>query len=87
MKSLHSVLHERQVVITLETIVHALMASKSISEIKASRKSFSRILGPRVAELISAGSKGLIAAVTKAITTLFIQEDYHDYVQINHRGN
>ncbi|KAK1576241.1 hypothetical protein Q3G72_012169 [Acer saccharum] len=48
-----SVLDEKQVIISLEAILEALMASKSISELETSRASFSSILGPRIADLIS----------------------------------
>ncbi|XP_072964487.1 uncharacterized protein [Typha angustifolia] len=71
-----SVLMERRVVTILENIVHALMASKSISELEASRLRFSSILTPKMAELITSGSAVQILAVAKAITTIYIQEDY-----------
>ncbi|KAI0487837.1 hypothetical protein KFK09_027660 [Dendrobium nobile] len=72
---------EMQVINTLENIIQSLMASKSISELEASRKSFSVILGPRAAELISTsnGSQALIIAVSKTITTIFTKEDYCDH--------
>uniref|UniRef100_A0A1D1XP08 Putative disease resistance protein At1g59620 n=1 Tax=Anthurium amnicola TaxID=1678845 RepID=A0A1D1XP08_9ARAE len=83
MKSLISLSHERQAVIALESIVQALMASKSISELEASRKSFSSIVGPKVAEFISAGSPSIIAASAKLTTILFTKEDYCEHALEN----
>lgn len=74
-----SVFQEKQAIITLEAIVQALMASKSISELEASRASFSGILGPRVADLISTDSQSLIAVSAEAITTIFSKGDYSSY--------
>ncbi|KAJ0987919.1 hypothetical protein J5N97_006275 [Dioscorea zingiberensis] len=65
--------------VSLETIAHALMASKSISEFEASRKSFSIILCPRVTELICTGSKVIIFAAAKAITVIFTNDVYCEY--------
>lgn len=70
---------EELVVITLEAIVEALMASKSISELEASRASFSSIIGPTIADLISANSHGLIATSASAIANIFSGSDYSKY--------
>lgn len=72
---------ERQVINTLENIIQSLMASKSISELEASRKSFSVILGHRAAKLISTSnaSQTLIVSVSKTVTTIFTKEDYCDH--------
>lgn len=73
------VLEEKQAVITLEAIIQALMASKSISEFEASRESFISILGPRIANLISSDSQSLIAVSAEAITNIFNKSDYCNY--------
>lgn len=80
MKFLLTVSQENQAeaAICLETIVHALMASKSISEFEASRKCFSIILCPRVAKLICTGLKGIIVAAANAITVIFTKEEYSE---------
>ncbi|RVW81700.1 hypothetical protein CK203_044541 [Vitis vinifera] len=57
--------------ITLEAIIQALMASESISELEASRASFSSILGPRIENLISSDSQDLIAVTAEAVTIIF----------------
>lgn len=75
-----SVLGENQAIITLEAILQALMASKSISELDASRANFSHILGPRIANLISTDSQSLIAVSAEAITNIFCKADYCSYV-------
>ncbi|KAF6164574.1 hypothetical protein GIB67_025400 [Kingdonia uniflora] len=80
MKSSLNVLQEKRAIITLEAIVQALMASKSISELEASRASFSRILGLRITDLISIGSTDLILASARAITNIFNKYDYCEYV-------
>ncbi|KAK9282492.1 hypothetical protein L1049_005411 [Liquidambar formosana] len=72
-------LEEKQVVITLEAIIQALMASKSISELEAGRASFSCILGPRIANLISTDSLGLISISAEAITNIFSECDFCNY--------
>lgn len=74
-----SVLDERQTVISLEAIIHALMASESISELESNRASFSSILGPRIATLISTDSQSLIAVSAKAIINIFSKSDYSNY--------
>ncbi|KAK1592652.1 hypothetical protein Q3G72_028296 [Acer saccharum] len=71
-----SVLDEKQVIISLEAILEALMASKSISELETSRASFSSILGPRIADLISTDSQSLTAMSAEAITNIFSKGDY-----------
>jgi hypothetical protein len=72
-----SVLEEKQAVITLEAIIQALMASKTISEFETSRASFVSILGPRIEGLISSGSQSLVAVSAEAITNIFNGSDYH----------
>lgn len=67
---------EKQAIITLKAIIQALMASKSISELEASRASFSSILGPRISHVISTGSERLIAVSAEAITNIFSKSDY-----------
>ncbi|XWS20405.1 hypothetical protein CRYUN_Cryun31cG0098300 [Craigia yunnanensis] len=79
MKLIFEILEEKQVVITLESILQALMASNSISELEASRASFSRILGPRIADIISANSQSLIAVSSEAIINIFSKTDYCNY--------
>lgn len=70
---------EKQAIITLKAIIQALMASKSISELEASRADFSRILGHRIANMISNGSGSLIAVSAEAITNIFSKSDYCNY--------
>ncbi|KAJ6308805.1 hypothetical protein OIU76_018402 [Salix suchowensis] len=79
MEFLFNVLEGKQVVATLEAIVQALMASKSMSELEISRERFSRILGPRIADLISTDSLNLVAVTTEAITNIFSKSDYCNY--------
>lgn len=74
-----NVLEEKQAITTLEAIIQALMASKSISEFEASRASFVCILGPRIEDLISYGSQSLIAVSAEAITNIFNRNDYCNY--------
>ncbi|KAK3219481.1 hypothetical protein Dsin_013451 [Dipteronia sinensis] len=74
-----SVLDEKQVIISLEAILEALMTSKSISELETSRASFSSILGPRIADLISTDSQSLTAMSAEAITNIFSKGDYCRY--------
>ena len=76
---LFNVLEEKQVVTTLEALIQALMASKSMSELEVSRERFSGILGPRIADLISTDSLSLIAVTTEAITNIFSTSDYCNY--------
>ncbi|KAL7162339.1 hypothetical protein ACSBR2_042758 [Camellia fascicularis] len=73
------VLEEKQAVITLEAITQAIMEIISISEFEASRASLSRIVGPKIANLISTDSRDLVAALAKAITIIFSTSDYRDY--------
>ncbi|XP_041001219.1 uncharacterized protein LOC121246959 [Juglans microcarpa x Juglans regia] len=75
-----SVLEEKQAVITLEAIVQALMASKSISEYEVSRASFVCMLGPRIEALISSGLQSLVVVSAEAITNIFNRNDYCNYV-------
>ncbi|XP_022716564.1 uncharacterized protein LOC111275448 [Durio zibethinus] len=79
MKLFFDILEEKQVVITLESIIQAFMASNSISELEASRASFSRILGPRIADVISTNSQILIAVSAEAIINIFSKSDYCNY--------
>ncbi|XVF24821.1 hypothetical protein REPUB_Repub13aG0160700 [Reevesia pubescens] len=79
MKLFFDILEEKQVVITLESITEALMASNSISELEASRASFSRILGPRIVDIISTNSLSLIAVSAEAIINIFSKTDYCNY--------
>ncbi|CBI36281.3 hypothetical protein VitviT2T_013599 [Vitis vinifera] len=72
-------LEEKQAAITLEAIIQALMASESISELEASRASFSSILGPRIENLISSNSQDLIAVTAEAVTIIFSKSDYQKY--------
>lgn len=74
-----SVLEEKQAVITLEAIIQALMASKTISEFETSRASFVSILGPRIEGLISSGSQSLVSVSAEAITNIFNGSDYCNY--------
>ncbi|XP_062089816.1 uncharacterized protein LOC133796354 [Humulus lupulus] len=70
---------EKEVIITLKATIQALLASKSISELEASRTSFSSILGPRIADVILNGSESLIAVYAEAITNIFSKSDYCHY--------
>ncbi|XP_058112948.1 uncharacterized protein LOC131255990 [Magnolia sinica] len=73
-------LEEKQVVVTLDAVIQALMTCKSISELEASSASFSCILGPQIANLISEGSPNLIAAAARALN-IFNKDDYCKYIQ------
>ncbi|VAI56997.1 unnamed protein product [Triticum turgidum subsp. durum] len=81
MRSFFSLLEFMEIEILLGSTTQALMACKSIPEFEASRLGFSKMLGPRIAELISVGSQALIVAVTKAITVVFFQGDYANLAQ------
>ncbi|KAG8070364.1 hypothetical protein GUJ93_ZPchr0006g43158 [Zizania palustris] len=81
MRSFFSLLEFTAIEILLGSTTQALMACKSISEFEANRLAFSKILSPRIAELISVGSPSLIVAVTKSITAIFFQGDYADLAQ------
>ena len=72
-------LEEKHAAITLDAIIQAVMASKSISELEASRASFSSILGPRIEKLISSNSQDLISVTAEAITMIFSKTDYQMY--------
>ncbi|KAG9459677.1 hypothetical protein H6P81_004185 [Aristolochia fimbriata] len=74
-------LEEKNVGITLEAIVSALMASKSISELEASSVNFRNILGPRIVALISTGTPDTIASAAKAISNIFNKNDFYEYVR------
>ncbi|WVZ77421.1 hypothetical protein U9M48_025286 [Paspalum notatum var. saurae] len=81
MRSFFSLLEFMEIEILLGSTTQALMECRSISEFEASRLGFSKILGPRVAEIISIGSPDLIFAVTEAITIIFFQSDYTSLAQ------
>lgn len=66
----------KEVVILLESMVQALMASKSISELETSKLGFRRILSPVMYEFISSESQELLTAAAKCITTVFEPGDY-----------
>lgn len=72
---------EKHIIVTLESIVQALMASKSISELEASSASFSGILGPQIGNLISVASPDMTAATAKAVANIFSKDDYCNYMQ------
>ncbi|CAL5059630.1 unnamed protein product [Urochloa decumbens] len=76
MRSFFSLLEFMEIQILLQSATQALMSCRSISDFEASRLGFSKILGPRIAEIISVGSADLIFAITKAITVIFFQADY-----------
>lgn len=80
MKCLLGLSEEKYIIITIESIIQALMTSKSISELEASSSSFSSILGPQIVDLISVGSPDLIATTAKGITNIFNEDDYSMYV-------
>jgi hypothetical protein len=52
------------------------MACITLSEFEASKIGFSKILVPRIAEIISIGSPDLIFTFTTAITIIFVPVDY-----------
>ena len=52
------------------------MACISLFEFEASRIGFSKILVPRIAEIISIGSPDLIFTFTTAIAVIFVPADY-----------
>ncbi|KAI3463387.1 hypothetical protein Pfo_020050 [Paulownia fortunei] len=75
-----SLLEEKQAVITLEAITQALEVGISISEFEESRVGFCKILGPKIARLISAGSQDLVSVSAIAITNVFTKGDYSEYM-------
>ncbi|KAF8691454.1 hypothetical protein HU200_040595 [Digitaria exilis] len=81
MRSFFSLLEFMEIEILLGSTTQALMACRSISDFESSRLGFSKILGPRIAEIISVGSPDLIFAITKAITVIFFQADYINLAQ------
>lgn len=81
MELILSVLEENQAIITLEAIIQTLMTSKSIPELEASRASFSTLLGPKISNLISTNSEGLIAVSAEVITNIFSKNDYCNYIR------
>lgn len=76
MGSFFSLLEFMDIEILLVNTTQALMACRSLSELETNRIGFSKILGPRIAEIISVGSLDLIFAVTAAITVIFSPSDY-----------
>jgi hypothetical protein len=60
----------------LANTTQALMACITLSEFEASKIGFSKILVPRIAEIISIGSPDLIFTFTTAITIIFVPVDY-----------
>ncbi|KAL6888288.1 hypothetical protein ACP4OV_009314 [Aristida adscensionis] len=81
MRSFFSLLEFMEIEILLGSTTQALMACRSISDFEACRLGFSKILAPRIAEIISVGSPSLIFSVTKAITVIFFQTDYVNLAQ------
>jgi hypothetical protein len=81
MRSFFSLLEFMEIEILLGSTTQALMACRSISDFEASRLGFSKILSPRIPEIISVGSPDLIFAITKAITVIFFQADYANLAQ------
>jgi hypothetical protein len=81
MRSFFSLLEFMEIEILLGSTTEALMACRSISDFEASRLGFSKILSPRIPEIISVGSPDLIFAITKAITVIFFQADYANLAQ------
>ena len=73
--------HERQVVVTLEAIVQAHQASKSVTELEASSVSFRCLAGPEIVYLISEGSENLIATVSRSMSNFFCLDDYMQYME------
>ena len=80
-RSFFSQLEFMEIEILLGSTTQALMTCRSISDFEASRLGFSKILGPRIAEIISVGSPDLIFAIIKAITVIFFQADYINLAQ------
>lgn len=79
-KILHFLSSEaKEAVIILRSIIQVMMASKSISELEASRANFCSILGPQIADLILTDSDSLIAVSAEAITNIFSMSDYCNY--------
>ncbi|ERN04516.1 hypothetical protein AMTRI_Chr05g71380 [Amborella trichopoda] len=76
-----SISQERLGVVTLEAIVNALMASKSVSDLEASSASFRSIIGPRIVELISIGSPYIRASAARCMVNIFSRADYRQYHQ------
>lgn len=71
---------EKQAIIVLESIIQAFMSSELISEIEATRASLSRILGPKIGDLMSAESQSLVALSAKAIISIFTKADFSNYL-------
>ncbi|KAH6829942.1 hypothetical protein C2S53_010661 [Perilla frutescens var. hirtella] len=73
---------EKQAVITLEAITQAIEEGISTSEFEVSRVGFCRILGSKIARLISDGSHDLVSVAAIAITNVFTRHDYSEYVPL-----
>ncbi|GLJ43884.1 hypothetical protein SUGI_0914780 [Cryptomeria japonica] len=73
--------HEKQVVVTLEAIYQALLASKSVTELETSSANFRSLVGPGIVELISIGSQDLQAAVARSMANFFSEDDYMQYME------
>lgn len=73
-------LEEKHAVITLEAITQAIEVGISTSEFEASRVGFCRILGSKIARLISAGSQDLVSVSAIAIANVFTKGDYSEYM-------
>lgn len=73
---------ENQAVITLEAITQALEEGISTSEFEVGRVGFCRILGSKIARLISAGSQDLVSVAAIAITNVFTKHDYSEYMPL-----
>jgi hypothetical protein len=60
----------------LANTTQALVAFILLSEFETSRIGFSKILVPRIAEIISIGSPNLIFTFTTAISIIFVPANY-----------
>lgn len=70
---------EKQAIMVLEAIIQAFMTSESISEIEATRAGFSRMLGPKIVDLMSAASRSLVSVSANAIISIFTEADFSNY--------
>lgn len=75
-----SLLQEKQSVITLEAITQALEVGILISEFEARRIGLCKILGPKIARIITDGSHDLVSVSAVAITNVFTKVDYSEYM-------
>ena len=81
MNALISLSHEKEAQVALESTVQALMASKSISDLEASIKSFICMVSPKVPDFISSASPSTVAALSKVVAILFTDDDYFECAQ------